>query len=222
MSSKTRSNSQLKQGKYSIAVVGGGAVGKSAFTIQFIQQIYCDEYDPTIEDQHRKQVVIDDECALLDILDTAGQEEFSAMRDQYIRSAEGFLLVFSLTSRSSFEEAKAIYNQILRVNEEKDNVPVVLIGNKCDLIDERQIQRNEIEKFTEMAGIKYFEGSAKQRIQVDQSFYEVVREIRKERTKSQKSNSSKKNKKKKCKIKRKKIKWQLSLVKLYYLAQAIM
>ena len=91
------------------------------------------------------------------------------MRDQYIRSAEGFLLVFSLTSRSSFEEAKAIYNQILRVNDEKETVPVVLIGNKCDLIDERQIQRNEIEKFIGIAGIKYFEGSAKQRIQVDQS-----------------------------------------------------
>jgi GTPase KRas len=71
--SKSRSNSNsLKQTKYSLAVVGGGAVGKSAFTIQFIQQIFCDEYDPTIEDQHRKQVVIDDECTLLDILDTAG------------------------------------------------------------------------------------------------------------------------------------------------------
>lgn len=60
--SKTRSNSAtLKQSKYSLAVVGGGAVGKSAFTMQFIQQVFCDEYDPTIEDQHRKQVVIDDD-----------------------------------------------------------------------------------------------------------------------------------------------------------------
>lgn len=198
--SKTRSNSAtLKQSKYSLAVVGGGAVGKSAFTMQFIQQVFCDEYDPTIEDQHRKQVVIDDECTLLDILDTAGQEEYSAMRDQYIRSAEGFLLVFSLTSRSSFEEAKEIYKQILRVNEEKDKVAVVLLANKSDLIHERQVSTNEIEKFTQISGIPYFEGSAKERINVDQSFFQVVRLIRHEKNKlSQKVNSSVKKKKSKC------------------------
>src|SRR3990167_5324440 len=157
--SKSRSNSNtLKQTKYNLAVVGGGAVGKSAFTIQFIQQTFCDEYDPTIEDQHRKQVVIDDECTLLDILDTAGQEEYSAMRDQYIRSAEGFLLVFSLTSRSS----------------------------------------NEIEKFVQMSSIKYFEGSAKERINVDQSFYEVVRLIRAEKNKCSPSAPIKKKKTKCC------------------------
>ena len=129
--------------EYKLVIVGGGGVGKSALTIQLIQNHFIDEYDPTIEDQHRKQVVIDDECTLLDILDTAGQEEYSAMRDQYIRSAEGFLLVFSLTSRSSYEEAKQIYNQILRVNEEKDNIPVILLGNKCDLLNERQVPSNE-------------------------------------------------------------------------------
>jgi small GTP-binding protein len=201
--SKTRSNSNtLKQTKYNLAVVGGGAVGKSAFTIQFIQQTFCDEYDPTIEDQHRKQVVIDDECTLLDILDTAGQEEYSAMRDQYIRSAEGFLLVFSLTSRSSYEEAKQIYNQILRVNEEKEiQPPVVLLGNKCDLIHERQVTSNEIENFVTMSTIKYFEGSAKERINVDQSFFEVVRLIRTEKNGSKSpSNSSMKKKKVKCSI----------------------
>ena len=201
--SKTRSNSNtLKQTKYNLAVVGGGAVGKSAFTIQFIQQTFCDEYDPTIEDQHRKQVVIDDECTLLDILDTAGQEEYSAMRDQYIRSAEGFLLVFSLTSRSSYEEAKQIYSQILRVNEEKEiQPPVVLLGNKCDLIHERQVTSNEIEQFVKMSSIKYFEGSAKERVNVDQSFFEVVRLIRSEKNKSTSpSSSSMKKKKVKCSI----------------------
>ncbi len=57
------------------------------------------EYDPTIEDSYRKQSVIDDEVALLDVLDTAGQEEYSAMREQYMRTGEGFLLVYSITDR---------------------------------------------------------------------------------------------------------------------------
>ena len=63
-----------------------------------------DEYDPTIEDSYRKQCVIDDEVALLDILDTAGQEEYSAMREQYMRTGEGFLLVYSITDKSRFEK----------------------------------------------------------------------------------------------------------------------
>jgi hypothetical protein len=63
-------------------VVGGGGVGKSALTIQFIQKHFVEEYDPTIEDSYRKQVTIDGEACLLDILDTAGQEEYASMRDQ--------------------------------------------------------------------------------------------------------------------------------------------
>ena len=68
--------------EYKLVVVGGGGVGKSALTIQLIQNQFVTEYDPTIEDSYRKQVTIDEETCCLDILDTAGQEEYSAMRDQ--------------------------------------------------------------------------------------------------------------------------------------------
>ena len=62
--------------EYKLVVVGGGGVGKSALTIQLIQNHFVDEYDPTIEDCYRKQVTIDEETCLLDILDTAGQEDY--------------------------------------------------------------------------------------------------------------------------------------------------
>jgi len=82
------------------------------------------------EDSYRKQCIIDEEVALLDVLDTAGQEEYGAMREQYMRtgkiccsnanqadqSGEGFLLVYSITSRSSFEEVGTFHQQILRVS----------------------------------------------------------------------------------------------------------
>merc|ERR1711939_146853 len=99
--------------EYKLVVVGGGGVGKSCLTIQFIQSHFVDEYDPTIEDSYRKQCVIDDEVALLDVLDTAGQEEYSAMREQYMRTGEGFLLVYSMTSRQSFEEIITFQQQML-------------------------------------------------------------------------------------------------------------
>lgn len=141
-------------------VVGGGGVGKSCLTIQLIQSHFVDEYDPTIEgephipprrshrnrssptpslaDSYRKQCVIDDEVALLDVLDTAGQEEYSAMREQYMRTGEGFLLIYSITSRQSFEEIMTFQQQILRVKD-KDYFPIIVVGNKCDLEKERVV-----------------------------------------------------------------------------------
>lgn len=118
--------------EYKLVVVGAGGVGKSALTIQLIQNHFVDEYDPTIEDSYRKQVVIDGETCLLDILDTAGQEEYSAMRDQYMRTGEGFLLVFAVNSAKSFEDIGTYREQIKRVKDAEE-VPMVLVGNKCDL-----------------------------------------------------------------------------------------
>jgi GTPase KRas protein len=112
--------------EYKLVVVGGGGVGKSALTIQLIQNHFLDEYDPTIEDSYRKQVVVDAETCLLDILDTAGQEEYSAMRDQYMRTGQGFLLVYSITSRSSFDEVNNFKDQILR-QENHINSPAYLL-----------------------------------------------------------------------------------------------
>merc|ERR1712088_702037 len=108
---------RMNQNKYKISVVGGGGVGESAITIQFIQSYFVTDYDPTIEDSYTKQCVIDDTVAKLDILDTAGQEESSAMREQYMRSGEGFLLVFSLADRTSFGEIYKFHKQILRVKD---------------------------------------------------------------------------------------------------------
>merc|ERR1712000_726770 len=158
--------------EYKLVIVGGGGVGKSALTIQLIQNHFIDEYDPTIEDSYRKQVTIDDETCLLDILDTAGQEEYSAMRDQYMRTGQGFLCTYAITSRSSFDEITSFREQILRVKDE-DQVPMVLIGNKCDLEEERQ-------DLAKSFGCPIFETSAKARINVEPAFYQLVREIRKD------------------------------------------
>lgn len=163
--------------QYKLVVVGGGGVGKSALTIQFIQSHFVQDYDPTIEDSYRKQCVIDDRVAHLDILDTAGQEEFSAMREQYMRTGEGFLLVFSVTDRSSFEEIPRFHTQILRVKD-KDDFPMILVGNKSDLENERTVSTAEGQELSRKLKITYLESSAKQRINVDAAFHDLVRAIR--------------------------------------------
>ncbi|GAA5884508.1 hypothetical protein JCM6882_005282 [Rhodosporidiobolus microsporus] len=172
--------------EYKIIIVGGGGVGKSALTIQFIQSHFVDEYDPTIRslrrpivaDSYRKQCMIDEEVALLDVLDTAGQEEYSAMREQYMRTGEGFLLVYSITSRNSFDEIGTFHQQILRVKD-KDYFPVIVVANKCDLEYERQVGSHEGRDLAQHFGCKFIETSAKQRLNVDEAFFNLVREIRK-------------------------------------------
>lgn len=166
------------QEKYRLVVVGGGGVGKSALTIQFIQSYFVTDYDPTIEDSYTKQCVIDERAARLDILDTAGQEEFGAMREQYMRTGEGFLLVFSVTDRGSFEEIYKFQRQILRVKD-RDEFPMILVGNKADLDHQRQVTQEEGQQLARQLKVTYMEASAKIRLNVDQAFHELVRVIRK-------------------------------------------
>jgi len=165
--------------EYKLVVVGAGGVGKSALTIQLIQNHFVDEYDPTIEDSYRKQVVIDGETCLLDILDTAGQEEYSAMRDEYMRTGEGFLIVFAVNNTKSFEDITQYWEQIKGVKDAEE-VPMVMVANKCDL-PTRSVDMQQARDVAKNYGIPFIETSAKTRMGVDDAFYTLVREIKKHR-----------------------------------------
>ena len=166
--------------EYKLVIVGTGGVGKSALTLQLVSNRFISEYDPTIEECYRKQTVVDDEMCVLDILDTAGQEEYSAVRDQYMRSGQGFLLVYSVTSFSSFDEMGFFREKITRAKD-SDTVPMVLVANKCDLNNDRQVTTEEGQTLADRFGCPYFESSAKSRINVEPAFHALVRETRKER-----------------------------------------
>lgn len=117
---------------------------------------YTLQLTPDFIDSYRKQCLIDSECAMLDILDTAGQEEYryvplasrawqylipkqhSAMRERFMRNGEGFVLIYSITSYHTFEQVQKLHGQIARVKD-LEHFPVVLVGNKCDLEQDRQV-----------------------------------------------------------------------------------
>jgi len=182
----------MEHKEYKIVVLGGGGVGKSALTIRLVTDNFLDEYDPTIEDSYRKQVDIDNQTVLLDILDTAGQEEFASMQDQWIREGQGFLLVFSVCNQATFDEIEEFHRKILRVKD-VESVPMAIAGNKCDLRDGADPSQVKVEKAEEMAkrfGCMYFETSAKEKINNEDCFYQVAREIRK--TEAQKMKTEKK------------------------------
>lgn len=158
-------------------MVGAGGVGKSALTIQFVQKHFIREYDPTIEDSYRKQCFIDNEVCLLDVLDTAGQEEYSAMREHYMRNGEGFLLVYSITSQASLQELHTFHRQILRVKDRSD-FPMVLVANKCDLGNQARVTTMDGMRVAQMFGIPFVETSAKMNVNVEEAFHTLVREIK--------------------------------------------
>lgn len=79
------------------------------------QGIFVEKYDPTIEDSYRKQVEVDGQQCMLEILDTAGTEQFTAMRDLYMKNGQGFILVYSITAQSTFNDLQDLREQILRV-----------------------------------------------------------------------------------------------------------
>eukprot|EP01112_Ceratiomyxa_fruticulosa_P012633 TRINITY_DN3508_c0_g1_i1.p1 TRINITY_DN3508_c0_g1~~TRINITY_DN3508_c0_g1_i1.p1 ORF type:complete len:204 (+),score=21.19 TRINITY_DN3508_c0_g1_i1:133-744(+) len=165
---------------YKLALVGLGGVGKSCLAIQFIFQRFVEDYDPTLEDSYRKQVNVDGEECLLDIFDTTGVEDFSAVRDQYIQLGEGFLCIYSVTYSTSFKEVMPLYEHILMVKD-VERVPIVLVGNKTDLVDQREISTDHGKKLASVIGCKFFETSAKKRINVLEAFHELVREVKRMR-----------------------------------------
>jgi len=178
--------------EYKIVVLGSGGVGKSALTVQFVQGIFVEKYDPTIEDSYRKQVEVDGQQCMLEILDTAGTEQFTAMRDLYMKNGQGFVLVYSITAQSTFNDLQDLREQILRVKD-TDDVPMVLVGNKCDLEDERVVGKDQgLNLARQFSNCAFMETSAKAKIGVNDIFYDLVRQINK-RVPSKSTSSSKRS-----------------------------
>ncbi|KAL8852680.1 MAG: hypothetical protein Q9221_002440 [Calogaya cf. arnoldii] len=157
----------------SLTVERIGGVGKSCLTAQFVQNVWIESYDPTIEDSYRKQIEVDGKQCILEILDTAGTEQFTAMRELYMKSGQGFLLVFSITSLSSLNELHELRDQIVRIKDDPQ-VPLVIVGNKSDLDDERVVSRARAFAVSQSWGnVHYYETSARRRANVDEAFYAV-------------------------------------------------
>ncbi|KAI9164430.1 hypothetical protein H9P43_008281 [Blastocladiella emersonii ATCC 22665] len=166
--------------KFELVVVGSGGVGKSCLTVRFLKDDFTSDYDPTVEENYRKNVVVDSLPCQLSIIDTAGQHEYEALRDQHLSSGNGFLLVFALNKADTLEEIKQLRERIVMARNKK-RLPMVAVGNKCDLPDsERQIDANTAQAYFASFKIPYFETSAKVNINVTEAFQELVRQCRKD------------------------------------------
>ena len=155
-------------------VVGDGGVGKTALTLRFSKGFFTEDYKMTIGvDFHVKTITIDTVegpiRSKLQIWDTGGQERFSSIRPMYYRGSLGALLIFDLTNSASFEHLPQWIEEV-RANV-KTEIPLLLVGNKSDLVDQRAVSLEEINNFTRNFNLYYMETSAKTGEGVGDCFY---------------------------------------------------
>jgi len=161
-----------------VVVFGAGGVGKSALTIRFIRDVFVENYDPTIEEQYRKTITVDGQLDMLEVLDTAGAEQFTSLNEVYIKSGQGFVLVFSLTQEASLQEVDNLRNQIIRVKGADVRVPIVVVGTKLDLVNEREVHRSTIQNLASQWRLPFYETSAKRNWHAAEVFEELLRQMR--------------------------------------------
>ena len=160
--------------EHRLTYLGNVTAGKTSLILRIIQGRFTDDTDCWESDDYRKKVNINGEDHLLDLIDTF-DDEYSALRDQYIRRSEGLFLVYSITDHKSFEAIDGIIEDVYRVRDDT-NVPMVLIGCKCDLEDKREVTSEEGKSFAEGHGMLFFETSAKTGVNVDESLKALIEE----------------------------------------------
>ncbi|KAG8904094.1 Ras- protein rsr1 [Tulasnella sp. 403] len=166
---------------FSAVVLGAGGVGKSALTVRFVRNTFADSYDPTIEETYRKTMRVDGELCMLEVLDTAGNEQFTAINEIYIH----------LTQESSMREVEYLRHHIYRIKGvtppsgsstgepvPQSPLPIVIVGTKSDLISEREVSRSVMAKCSQQWGCPFYETSAKNNWNVTEVFDEIVRQMR--------------------------------------------
>lgn len=185
---------------YKIVVVGGGgggvsihvtiveyiihfslsAIQKSALTIRFTTGIFPESYEPTIQDNYYKKTIIDGKQVTIEILDTAGQEEYISFLHYWLadEEKEGYLFVYNITERNQFDNLVLWRDAILKYNGLNATIPMVLCGNKCDLESERKVSIMEGKALANEWEIPFFETSAKKNINVEKCFNSLVYQMK--------------------------------------------
>jgi small GTP-binding protein len=161
--------------EFKILLVGDPAVGKSSLILRFVEDRFDKEYKASIGvDIMSKTINIEEKVARLVIWDIASQEKFKRFRSSFYQQVSGVLLVFDLTRPETLESAG---DWIREVKEHAESIEIVLIGNKCDLVTQRQITRDDVQKWIDRFACHYIETSALTGAGVEEAFQELTSRI---------------------------------------------
>ena len=162
--------------KYKIMVLGESKVGKTSLIKRYTKDQFGGVYLTTVGmDFQDKIIEIEDKKVRLQIWDTAGQERFRNVTKSYFQSSQGLVLVYDITDRESFEKLNFWVDNIK--NNAPENAKFILVGNKCDLANERKVSYEEGENYAKNLNIKFFEASARDGTNVNELFFYLANEI---------------------------------------------
>ena len=157
-----------------VIVLGSSEVGKTCILNRYFNNEFQENALSTIGiDFQTKFFKFDDQKVKVNYTDTAGQEKFRAISVNYLKGTNGVILVFDITNKESFDLLETWMNDLKENN--KVDISKVLIGNKLDLAEDRQVQKEEAEKFAKSIGCKYYEGSAKSGENIKEALDEIAR-----------------------------------------------
>ncbi|KAH7146177.1 ras family-domain-containing protein [Dactylonectria macrodidyma] len=173
-----------------ITLLGDSGVGKSCIALQACCSQFVKSYDPTIEESFTHTIVVDDQRHDLELLDGSGIREYYTLQDERVRRADGYLIVYSITSRSSFDYMTALHAQVRSVREchipvglDKEAAehwktgPIMLVGTKNDLESDRKVSNHEGHVLARRLGCQFAEITAKDHDQVSTVLSDTVRMV---------------------------------------------
>mmetsp|Transcript_6140 Transcript_6140/g.8887 ORF Transcript_6140/g.8887 Transcript_6140/m.8887 type:complete len:191 (+) Transcript_6140:190-762(+) len=163
-----------------VAVLGFRAVGKTSLTNAFVSGTFTDSYDPTIENTHHKTIRFRKVHFATDIVDTAGMDEYSRLSRNATVGVNGYVLVFSIASRQSFDRINNINESLLNALGDSPDVPRVLVGSMRDLADQRQVSYQDAQRLADSWKIPYLECSSKTGENVAEVFHTLLKEVEKD------------------------------------------
>ncbi|EED18427.1 Rheb small monomeric GTPase RhbA [Talaromyces stipitatus ATCC 10500] len=174
-----------------IAIVGSRSVGKSSLTVRFVDHHFVESYYPTIENTFSRIIKHKGQDYATEIVDTAGQDEYSILNSKHFIGIHGYIIVYSVASRQSFDMVTVIRDKILN-HLGADWVPLVIVGNKSDLnADQRQVQLEEGRQLAQQFNCGFTEASARLDYNVAKAFDLMIGEIEKSQNPSQPTGDSK-------------------------------
>lgn len=159
-----------------ILVAGSRSVGKTALTIQFTEEKFVEDYNPTIESTHKKIFKHRNTFFTTNIIDTAGLDEWSIFQQRHGIGVDGYILVYSITNKTSFNRIKVLNDKILNATG-NENIPRIIVGNKSDLTSQRKVTLEEGLELAKELRCSYVECSAKSNEHIADVFHMLLDKI---------------------------------------------
>lgn len=186
---------------YRVVVFGAGGVGKSSLVLRFVRGTFRESYIPTIEDTYRQVISCNKNICTLQITDTTGSHQFPAMQRLSISKGHAFILVYSISSKQSLEELRPIWNVIREIKGDLEGIPIMLVGNKCDESESREVDTQIGMEQAKRWGCAFMETSAKTNYNVKELFQELLNMEKKRSMSLQLDTKKSKSQKRKEKLK---------------------